>query len=181
MCAVCLSSFPSVITCGSRWTDHLGTSPHPTSLQASWIHGMQASEFIPWPQCLVRKECVAKKTWSDSSSLTLLPWVLEAESVSFSQLMSWKDHVAAGYHLCWQHGETHHQKEKGRPTRKEKQIKEKRKMGRSKKNPNNNFKSLHLAVLKLVYSWIFQMSNPPQILFDLQEFHLDFYKLQSKV
>lgn len=116
MCVVCLSSFSfgelSVVTCGPGWTAHPGASPHPTFTVRV---GMGCRSVSSGMDLRPREDQTLLGDFShDGISSTSLP----------SQLMSWKDHVAACDPLCWLHGETCVQKKKVRPACKDKKIKQ---------------------------------------------------------
>lgn len=122
VCQSSFSSFGELSFCHYMWS-WLNRSSWSLTLShphyRDW-HGMQANEFIPWLQCLVQG-------WAyDQEENIRLFFEISSTDVGgreslFSQLMSYKDHVAA-CHLSWQHGGTHLQ-EKVRPTCKDKQIK----------------------------------------------------------
>lgn len=94
--------------------------------------------------------------------LRFLPWMLEAENLSFSaQFLTCKDFVIAYDHLSWQHREIISRRSESNTQRQANQAETK--MNKSKNHPENNVESLDLAMLKLVYPWIFQLSMPKSL------------------
>lgn len=166
MRTVCLPSFScfgelSVCHYVRFWVNSssqdLAPPPPPPSLRGlAWdadqcVHPLATYIAWSWGGYMTKKR--------SDSFLRFLPWMLEAESLFFSApelerpgSCLWASFLAARRAPL--------QKEKVRPTYKDKPTRQRWKMDRSKKNPENS-KSLDLAMLNLVYTCIFQMTLPP--------------------
>lgn len=155
--SLALGNFLSVITCVSGWTAHPGASPHP-ALTARV--GMGCRPVSSSPGYL---QCVVQGWLHDQEEIRLFFEIYPMdvggrESLFFSApelerpcSCLWASFLAAQ--------RTALQKEKMRPTYKDKPDRQRWKTDRSK-NPENS-KSLDLAMLNLVYPCIFQMTLPP--------------------
>lgn len=136
---------------------HVILEPYPPHPHCKGGHGILTGEFRDGNMTRKRSD----------SSLRFHPWMVKAESPTFSQLMSWKrlisclwpSFLAPWRNPCAEGGsETNMQRQENQA-----EVKD----GKTQNNLDNNFESLDLAMLKIGYPWVFQLS-PPNSLFGLR-------------